>query len=183
MTCGGTTSYGLCKKQEYFLCCLAIVTWLPGQRTSRRVQVCPETKRKSWWCQSYRWFKTSVRDHTRAQMAFIVIYGTLLIELVMIYNLRYCRLKLVVYGWWDSHVNFLGPYKEHWTLNKLIVAISLYIKKTTTMIRITWSLFFVCSSCLFTFSLSRAHTYHAMHNLPVSIICPFPQKSLQTFYM
>ena len=127
--------------------------------------MCPENKRKTWWYQSYRWFKTSVRDHTRAQMAFIAIYGTLLIEEAMIYNLRYCRLKLFVYGWWDSHVNFLDPYKEHWTFNKLIIAISSYKQTTTTatMIRITWRLFFVCSSCLFTFSLSRAHTY-----LPIS---------------
>ena len=37
-------------------------------------------------------------------------------------------------------------------------------KKRTSTIRISWRLFFVCSSCLFTFSLSRAHAYHALHN-------------------
>ena len=37
-------------------------------------------------------------------------------------------------------------------------------QKKTSTIKITRRLFFVCSSCLFTFSLSRAHAYHAMHD-------------------
>ena len=39
-----------------------------------------------------------------------------------------------------------------------------FVKKKTSMISITWRLFCVCLSCLFTFSLSRAHAYHTMHN-------------------
>ena len=37
-------------------------------------------------------------------------------------------------------------------------------KKKTKTTRITWRLSFVCLSCLFPFSLSRAHAYHAMHS-------------------
>ena len=53
----------------------------------RRIQVCPGKKRKNWRCQSYRWFKRSVRDHTRAQMAFIAIWETFLND---IYNFLNC---------------------------------------------------------------------------------------------
>ena len=41
---------------------------------------CIRGKRKTWSYQSYRWFKISVRNHTRAQMAFIAIQWTLFIE-------------------------------------------------------------------------------------------------------
>ena len=74
-------------------------------------------------------------------------------------NLRYCRLKLFVYGW-------LIPMLISWVLRKSTKHSSNLSKKKkkTSTIRITWRLFFVCSSCLFTLSLSRAHAYHAMHN-------------------
>ena len=44
---------------------------------------------------------------------------------------------------------------------------NIFIKKktTTTIIGLTWRLFFVCSSCLFTFSLWRGHAYQAMLSL------------------
>ena len=42
--------------------------------------MCPGKKRKTWWYQSYRWFKRSVRNHIRAQMAFVAVYGTFLLE-------------------------------------------------------------------------------------------------------
>ena len=61
--------------------------------------MCPGKKRKTWWYQSYRWFKRSVTDYIRVQMAFIVVYGTLAWRETMIHNLRYCRLKLFFYGW------------------------------------------------------------------------------------
>ena len=73
-----------------------------------------------------------------------------------IYNLRCCRLKLFVYGW-------LFPMLISWVLRKSTRHSSNLSKKKIT-IRITWRLFFVCSSCLFTLRLSRAHAYHAMHN-------------------
>ena len=72
-------------------------------------------------------------------------------------NLRYCRLKLFVYGW-------LIPMLISLVLKKSTKHSSNLSKQKTSTIRITWRLFFVCSSCLFTFSLSRAHAYHAMHN-------------------
>ena len=79
--------------------------------------------------------------------------------------LGYCRLKLFVYGWLIDML-LSGSLRGVLNFNKSITAISLYKKITT--VRITWRLFFVCSSCLLTFSLSRAHAHHAMHNLPVS---------------
>ena len=72
-------------------------------------------------------------------------------------NLRYCRLKLFVYGW-------LIPMLISWVLRKSTKHSSNLSKKKTSTIRITWRLFFVCSSCLFTLSLSCAHAYYAMDN-------------------
>ena len=121
--------------------------------------MCPGKKRKTWWYQSYRWFKRSVSDHIRAQTAFIAWRET------MIYNLRYCRLKLFVYGWLILLLIF-------WVLTKSTKHLTnssqqyLYKKKTTTtIIGLTWRLFFVFSSCLFTFSLWRGHAYQAMLSL------------------
>ena len=172
---------GLCKKQGCFLCCLAIAAWLHGWSTSRRVQVCPEKKRKTWWCQSYRWFKRSVRDHTRVQMSngsYCGLRDSFAWRETMIYNLRYCLLKLFVYGW-------LIPMLISWVLWRAPnIQQICYKKKTTTIIGATWRLFFVCSSCLFTFSLSRALAYLAMHNsVTGSIIYPFRRRSLKTCCM
>ena len=72
-------------------------------------------------------------------------------------NLRYCRLKLFVYGW-------LIPMLISLVLKKSTKHSSNLSKQKTSTIRITWRLFFVCSSCLFTLSLSPAHAYLAMHN-------------------
>ena len=125
--------------------------------------MCPEKKRTTWWCQSYRWFKRSVRDHTRVQMSngsYCGLRDSFAWRETMIYNLRYCLLKLFVYGW-------LIPMLISWVLRKSTKHSSNLSKKKkekTSTIRITWRPFFVCSSCLFTLSLSRAHAYHAMHN-------------------
>ena len=127
--------------------------------------MCPGKKRKTWWYQSYRWFKRSVSDHIRAQMAFIVVYGTLAWKETMIYNLRYCRLKLFIMVDWFSYW-FPGSWRR--TLNiKQTHRSNIFIKKktTTTIIGLTWRLFFVCSSCLFTFSLWRGHAYQAILSL------------------
>ena len=62
---------------------------------------CVRGKRKTWWYQSYSWFKTSVRDHNHAQIAFIYCdpgHSSDWRE-TPIYNLRYCRLKLFFHGW------------------------------------------------------------------------------------
>ena len=79
-----------------FFSFLAIVKWLHGLRASRRVQVCPGKK-----IPKLQVIQKIVMDHIRAQTAFIAIYGTLLIEdrPRYILNLRYCRVKLFVYGW------------------------------------------------------------------------------------
>ena len=69
---------GLGKKHECVLCCLPILTWQHGWRASRRVQVCP--RQEEDLVIPKRWFKRSVRDHARAQVAFIAIQGTLPIE-------------------------------------------------------------------------------------------------------
>ena len=135
----------------------SILTWQHGWRASRRVQVC--SRQEEDLVIPKRWFKQSVRDHTRAQIAFIPIQGTLPIEerrlyLICDFDVSYC-LWLI-----DSLVNFLGSYEEHQTVNIFIVAISLSKQKKTILI--TWRLFFGYSSCLFTFSLSRAHAYHAI---------------------
>ena len=135
----------------------SIMTWQHGWRASRRVQVC--SRQEEDLVIPKRWFKQSVRDHTRAQIAFIPIQGTLPIEerrlyLICDFDVSYC-LWLI-----DSLVNFLGSYEEHQTFNIFIVAISLSKQKKTILI--TWRLFFGYSSCLFTFSLSRAHAYHAI---------------------
>ena len=117
--------------------------------------MCPEKKRKTWWCQSYRWFKRSGRDHTHAQNgSYRGLRDSFSWRKTMIYNLRYCCLKLFVYGW-------LIPMLISWVLRKSTKH-STNLSKST--LRITWRLFFICSSCLFTFSLSHAHAYHAMHN-------------------
>ena len=122
---------GLGKKHECVLCCLPILTWQHGWRASRRVQVCP--RQEGDLVIPKRWFKRSVRDHARAQVASIAIQGTLPIEerrLYLICDLvvSYC-LRLI-----DSHVNFLGSYEEHQTFNKFIAAISLSKKKKTIVI-------------------------------------------------
>ena len=115
------------KKHECVLCCLRY--WhdsMHGWRASRRVQVC--SRQEEDLVIPKRWFKQSVRDHTRAQIAFIAIQGTLPIEERRLYLI--CDL-VVSYCLWliDSLVNFLGSYEEHQTFNKFIVAISLSKKK------------------------------------------------------
>ena len=78
----------------------------------RRIQVCPGKKRKNWRCQSYRWFKRSVRDHKRAQMIIIAVY--LLEERLRWYITYDVVVSNCLFTWLiDSHVNFLGPYEEH----------------------------------------------------------------------
>ena len=78
----------------------------------RRIQVCPGKKRKNWRCQSYRWFKRSVRDHKRAQMIIIAVY--LLEERLQWYIIYDIVFSNCLFTWLiDSHVNFLGPYEEH----------------------------------------------------------------------
>ena len=134
--------------------------------------MCPGKKRKNWRCQSYRWFRRSVRDHIRAQMIFIAVYGTHLLEERLQWYIIYDIASQIVcsHGW-------LIPMLISWVLTKSTKHSTnssrqyLYIKKriTVTIIEITWRLFFVCSSCLFTFSLSRGHAYQArlslaMHN-------------------
>ena len=134
-------------------------------------------KRKTWWCQSYRLFKRSVRDHTRVQMlngCYRCLRDSFAWRETMIHNLRYCLLKLFVYGWLIPMFFFLGPLKSTKDSTNLS-------KKKTSTIRITCRLFFVCSSCLFTFSLSRGLPYHAMRNsVTGSIIYPFRRRSLKT---
>ena len=76
--------------------------------------MCPEKKRTTWWCQSYRWFKRSVRDHTRVQMSngsYCCLRDSFAWRETMIYKLRYCRLNLFVYGW-------LIPLLISWVLTK-----------------------------------------------------------------
>ena len=51
-------------------CASDMTAWLKHKQKGSGVS---GKKRKNWRCQSYRWFKISVRDHIRAQMAFIVI--------------------------------------------------------------------------------------------------------------
>ena len=93
-------------------------------------------------------------------------------------KLRYCRPKLFVYGW-------LIPMLISWVLRKSTKHssnLSIKKKKTST-IRITWRLFFVCSSCLFTLSLSRAHAYHAIHNSVTGFhYLPFSSKIFANIY-
>ena len=87
---------------------------LPLLSCCRRIQVCPGKKRKNWRCQSYRWFRRSVRDHIRAQMIFIAVYGTLLLEERQWYIIYDVVVSNCLFTWLiDSHVNFLGPYEEH----------------------------------------------------------------------
>ena len=73
-------------------------------------------------------------------------------------NLRYCRLKLFVYGW-------LIPMLISWVLRKSTNHSSnLSQKKNKYDENNLMAVLIVCSSCLFTLSLSRAHAYHAMYN-------------------
>ena len=88
-------------------CDSGMTAWL------KQVQLCPGKKRKAWWCQSYRWFKRSVRDHTHVQMAlnYCGLRDSFTWRETMIYELRYCCLKLFVYGW-------LIPLLISWVLTK-----------------------------------------------------------------
>ena len=94
---------------------------------------CVWGKRKTWSYQSYRWLKISVRDHTRAQMAFIAIQWTLF------YSrdhdiLRYCRLKLFVYDWLKiSWGNLLHSCEEKQIFNKLFTGRAKGLTKILTL--------------------------------------------------
>ena len=115
----------------------------------------------------------------KCQMALIAVYGTLLLEerrWYIIYDIVFSNCLFMV-DWFPCW--FPGSYEEHQTFNKFVKK-----KKTSTIIGATWRLFFVCSSCLFTFSLSRALAYLAMHNsVTGSIIYPFRRRSLKTCCM
>ena len=140
-------------------------------------------KRRTWSYKSSRWFKISVRHHTRAQMAFIAIKWTLFCwrETTIFYDIVVSNC-LFMTDWRFPEVIYLilAMRKKHST-NCSQEGQSGWLKTLTlkgksavilwqqslwpkTTIRITWSwrLFFVCSLCLFTFSITCSDAYHAI---------------------
>ena len=100
-------------------------------------------------------------------MIFIAVYGTLLLEerlqWYIIYDIVVLNCLFMV-DWFSCW--FPGSWRRALNIKQTHRS-NIFIKKTTTttIIGLTWRLFFVCSSCLFTFSLWRGHAYQAVLSL------------------
>ena len=141
-------------------------------KVGRRVQVCRGKKRKTWWYQSYSGDSKDELGIIHAHnMAFIAIYGTLLIECreTTTYNLRYCRLKLFVYGW-------LIPILTSWVLKKSTNHSTNLSQQSVYQERNKYEK----NNLKAVFLSSRAVCLHLACHVPVASICPFRRRSLQT---